>query len=89
MFEYYHVPSMKKLFVIQEKENSLHCCDFSKTGEHFATAGKDAHIRIYDESNRISIKTPRALQLTWVAPNGITEDIPTESSLSNLSTIIR
>jgi len=44
------VPSMKKLFSIEEKENSLHCCDFSKTGEHFATAGKDAHIRIYDES---------------------------------------
>jgi WD40 repeat protein len=50
VFDYYHVPSMKKLFSIEEKENSLHCCDFSKTGEHFATAGKDAHIRIYDES---------------------------------------
>jgi WD40 repeat protein len=80
---------MKKLFVIEEKENSLHCCGFSKTGEHFATAGKDAHIRIYDESNCISMKTSRALQLTWVAPNGITEATPTEYSLSNSSTIIR
>jgi WD40 repeat protein len=47
-FEYWHVPSMKKLFTIAEPENSLHCCDFSKSGDHFATAGKDANIRIYD-----------------------------------------
>ena len=47
-FDYYHVPTMKKLFSIEEKDNSLHCCDFSKSGEHFATAGKDCHIRIYD-----------------------------------------
>jgi hypothetical protein len=32
VFEYYHVPTMKKLFSIEEKDNSLHCCDFSKTG---------------------------------------------------------
>jgi hypothetical protein len=31
-FEYIHVPSMKKLFTIEEKDNSLHCCDFSLTG---------------------------------------------------------
>jgi WD40 repeat protein len=48
IFEYYHVPSMKKLFSIEEKENSLHCCEFSHSGQHFATAGRDAHIRIYD-----------------------------------------
>jgi WD40 repeat protein len=41
---------MKKLFSIEEKENSIHCIDFSPSGEHFATAGRDAHIRIYDES---------------------------------------
>ena len=50
-FEYWHVPSMKKLFTVDEKENSILCCDFSKTGEHFATAGKDSDIRIYDEGN--------------------------------------
>ncbi len=48
VFEYYHVPSMRKLFSIEEKENSLHCCEFSHSGQHFATAGRDAHIRIYD-----------------------------------------
>jgi WD40 repeat protein len=48
LFDYYHVPSMRKLFSIEEKDNSLHCCDFSKSGESFATAGRDCHIRIYD-----------------------------------------
>jgi WD40 repeat protein len=39
---------MKKLFSIKEKENSIHCIDFSSTGERFATAGRDAQIRVYD-----------------------------------------
>jgi WD40 repeat protein len=49
-FEYWHVPSMKKLFSIKEEENSILCCDFDPTGERFATAGKDRSIRVYDES---------------------------------------
>lgn len=51
---------MKKLFSIEEPGNSLHCCDFSKSGEHFATAGRDCHIRIYDESTTRPSQTPRA-----------------------------
>lgn len=51
-FDYLHIPSMKKMFSIEEKDNSILCCDFSKTGEHFATAGKDANIRIYDENTK-------------------------------------
>lgn len=31
-FDYYHIPTMKKLFSIEEAENSLHCCDFDPTG---------------------------------------------------------
>ena len=49
-FEYYHIPSLKVLFTVEEEGNSLHCCDFSPSGQHFATAGRDCHIRIYDES---------------------------------------
>jgi WD40 repeat protein len=64
VFDYYHVPSMKKLFSIEEKENSLHCCDFSHSGQHFATAGRDAHVRIYDESNPPSTQTRRACPRT-------------------------
>lgn len=41
---------MKRLFHIEEKDNSLHCCEFAPAGLHFATAGRDAHIRVYDES---------------------------------------
>ena len=48
-FEYWHVPSMKKLFTIEEKDNSIMCCDFSKNAEYLATAGKDRAIRVYDE----------------------------------------
>jgi hypothetical protein len=48
VFDYLHVPSLRKLFSIEEKENSLHCCDFSISGGHFATAGRDCHIRVYD-----------------------------------------
>ena len=48
-FEYWHVPSMKKLFTIEEKDNSIMCCDFSKCAENLATAGKDRAIRVYDE----------------------------------------
>ena len=48
-FEYWHVPSMKKIFTVTEEENSILCCDFIKSGDLFATAGKDCNIRIYDE----------------------------------------
>ena len=41
---------MKKLFSIEEKDNSINSIDFSPNGEQFATAGKDSNIRIYDES---------------------------------------
>jgi WD40 repeat protein len=40
------------MFSIKEEENSLLCCDFDRTGERFATAGKDCHIRVYDESSK-------------------------------------
>ena len=49
-FEYIHIPTMKRMFSVEEKDNCILCCDFSKTGEHFATAGKDSNIRVYDES---------------------------------------
>lgn len=48
-FEYWHVPSMKKIFTVKEEENSILCCDFLKNGDFFATAGKDSNIRVYDE----------------------------------------
>lgn len=48
VFDYLHVPSLRRLFSIEERENSLHCCDFAPSGNRFATAGRDCHIRIYD-----------------------------------------
>ena len=55
---FYHVPTLKLLFSLQEYDNSLNSLDFSWTGNHFATAGKDFHVRIYDEGTASFIKTP-------------------------------
>jgi len=44
-----HVPSLKPLFTVQEHNNHINTLDFSWTGKSFATAGKDCHVRIYDE----------------------------------------
>lgn len=52
-FSYWHIPSMKKMFSIEEPQNQILCCDFRKTGDSFATAGKDCNIRIYDEGKEI------------------------------------
>ena len=49
---HWHVPSGKYLFTIQEENNSILCMDYDKTGEHFATAGRDFNVRIYDESTK-------------------------------------
>lgn len=39
---------MKKVFTLREDNNSILCMDFAPKAVHFATAGKDANIRVYD-----------------------------------------
>ena len=46
--EYWHIPSLKKLFFLREDNNTINTIDFSRNGTSFGTAGKDANIRIYD-----------------------------------------
>ena len=49
---------MKRMFSIEEPDNSILCCDFTKTGGHFVTAGKDCNLRIYDEGNsKLNLET--------------------------------
>lgn len=50
--DYWHVPSMKKLFFMREENNTINALDFSRCGTFFATAGKDANIRVYDEETK-------------------------------------
>lgn len=45
---FWHVPSMKKVFNLREDDNTILALDYSPTGEMFATGGKDCHVRIYD-----------------------------------------
>lgn len=44
-----HAPSLKAIFSIYEQDNSVNSLDFSSNSKIFATAGKDFHVRIYDE----------------------------------------
>lgn len=48
MVTFYHVPTLKPLFSIAEPDNSIHSVDCSSSGRHFATGGKDCHVRLYD-----------------------------------------
>lgn len=47
--EYWHIPSLKKLFALREENNTINAVDFNRTGSLFATGGKDFNIRVYDE----------------------------------------
>lgn len=50
--EYWHIPTLKKLFFLREEENTINTIDFNRSGGLFATAGKDCNIRIYDEETK-------------------------------------
>jgi len=45
---FYHIPTLKPLFTVQQHDNSIHTVDFSPLGDKIATGGKDFHIRVYD-----------------------------------------
>ena len=49
---HWHAPSGKLLYRIKEEENALLCCDFNNDGSRFATAGKDFHVRVYDDDTK-------------------------------------
>ena len=55
--EYWHIPSMKKLFMMREHDNTINTIDFNRTGTLFATAGKDCNIRVYDEETKSLTQT--------------------------------
>jgi len=53
---HWHVPSQTVLFRIPpEGENALFTIDYSCDGGVFATAGRDTHIRVYDEATKMLV----------------------------------
>jgi len=51
--KHWHVTSAKCLhYRCDDPENHLYSVDYTPTGSLFATAGRDMHIRIYDEQTK-------------------------------------
>jgi len=49
---HWHAPSGKQLNRIVEQNNHVLCLDYNRDGTYFASAGKDFHIRIYDDDTK-------------------------------------
>ncbi|CAE7619458.1 unnamed protein product [Symbiodinium natans] len=56
---HWHAFSGKQMHELIEPENQLFCLDFLYDGTQFATAGKQRHIRIYDESTKKLVQLMR------------------------------
>mmetsp|Transcript_12401 Transcript_12401/g.29104 ORF Transcript_12401/g.29104 Transcript_12401/m.29104 type:complete len:426 (+) Transcript_12401:80-1357(+) len=50
--QHWHVTSGKCLHTIEEKDNQIFALDYRPDGLMFATGGKDATVRVYDESTK-------------------------------------
>jgi len=57
--QHWHVTSSKCLHSFDEPENQIYAVDFSPDGRFFVTGGKDASLRLYDESRKELVATLR------------------------------
>ncbi|EAR93543.3 WD40 domain protein (macronuclear) [Tetrahymena thermophila SB210] len=58
---HWHAPSGKQLHRLVENNHSIMCLDYNPEGSSFVTAGKDFHIRVYDEDTKsVAIDFPPA-----------------------------
>src|SRR5690606_2559632 len=55
--QHWHITSGKVLHVSTESNNQIYCCDYRVDGRFFATAGKDACVRVYDEQTKTLVQT--------------------------------
>ena len=55
--QHWHATSGKLLHSIVEEGNQAYAIDFSNDGKLFATAGRDFHVRIYDETSKTLVST--------------------------------
>ena len=49
---HWHVPSAKRLHATRQPGNAVHCADYTHDGWAFATSGKDACVRVYEEATK-------------------------------------
>jgi len=57
---HWHVPTQTCLFRHEEPDNQVFAADFAADGSCFATAGRDARVRVYDEGTKLQTHTLQA-----------------------------
>ncbi|EOD31169.1 hypothetical protein EMIHUDRAFT_99388 [Emiliania huxleyi CCMP1516] len=55
--KHWHLTSGKCLHSVTEQDNQVYAVDYDTDGSHFATAGRDCHIRLYDETTKSAVST--------------------------------
>ena len=55
--QHWHITSGRLLHSITEPNNQVYALDYSEDGKFFATAGKDAAVRVYDDSTKNLVVT--------------------------------
>lgn len=58
---HWQVNSGKVLHHFTEQDNSINCVDYNQQGTQFATGGKDAVVRVYDEGTGQCLNVLRGL----------------------------
>lgn len=62
----YNISDFSLVSKLQEENNQILALDYNNKGDNFATAGKDAKIRIYDDETKKQLVSLGAKQ--WVSP---------------------
>lgn len=57
LVQHWHMTSGKCLHSMEDDVNQVYALDYNSQGSHFATAGKDAKIRVYDEATKSLLVT--------------------------------
>mmetsp|Transcript_16232 Transcript_16232/g.49396 ORF Transcript_16232/g.49396 Transcript_16232/m.49396 type:complete len:429 (+) Transcript_16232:86-1372(+) len=55
--KHWHITSARCLHTITEENNQVYAIDYDVDGAQFATAGRDCHIRVYDEATKTVVTT--------------------------------
>ncbi|KAL0491404.1 WD repeat-containing protein [Acrasis kona] len=55
--QHWHLTSGRMLNTITEKDNQVYAVDYRADSRYFATAGKDAFVRLYDETTKQVVHT--------------------------------
>ena len=53
--QHWHMTSGKCLHTLEDDDNQVYALDYNEEGTHFATAGRDKAVRVYDEATKTLI----------------------------------